>query len=88
MKAVTRFESEDGEVYDNEDDAKFADLVWQFDENLKDDISEYGREQVVHEVRLRLGYRSHSTKLTYFLKWVRRERHAFTKFLEAIKHAD
>ena len=88
MKAVTRFESKDGEVYDNEDDANFADLVWEFDENLKDDLSEYGREQVANEMKLRLVYRSYSTRLTSFLKWVRRERHAFTAFLEATKDAD
>ncbi len=88
MKAVTKFESEDGEVYDNEDDAKFADLVWQFDENLLDETAQEIREKAANEVQLRVAYRSYSTRLTNFLKWVQQERRAFTAFLEATKDAD
>lgn len=88
MKAVTRFESEDGEVYDSEEDANFADLVWRFHGNLFDETAQEIREKAANEVQLRVAYNSYSTRLTYFLKWVQQERHAFTEFLEATKDAD
>ena len=88
MKAVTKFESKDCRVYDSEEDAKFADLVWEFNKNLIEEMSEYEREHVANEVRRRLAIDIHSTRFTDFLKWVRRERHAFAAFLEAIKNAD
>lgn len=88
MKAVTKFESDNGDIYDSEDDAKFDDLVCEFGRNLIDDFGEYGREQVAREVRHRVGDSIYERKLTYFLKWVRKERYAFTAFLEATKDAD